>query len=197
MGRNDNLFIESDLARCVSALRGLTGLLRAPPLHRGSAGRHHHRRAAQDRPEAAVIDWQPSEINETLRPIAEHISVAVAEAFVREFGGMRLLIPVNWREDHILNALGEETARLVIAEFAGELITVPRSVATQAARIGRARQMRGTGATVNEIARALGLSHRAAQEHVAGRAVSVQPRRRPKDERQIDIEDILRGKPAA
>lgn len=138
------------------------------------------------------IVWRARDLNEAMRPVAEHISVEAAEAVVHHFGGTRIHVPQVWRDDSWLNVLGEALAREMIAHFAGEVICVPRSLPTSAARVAKARELREGGATVNQIARALGLSFRAAQEHLdprrTGRKVA---KGRIADDRQTDLIDLL------
>ena len=139
-----------------------------------------------------TVTWRPRDLNETIRPVAEHLSVAAAEAVVAHFGGTRIHIPQTWREDSWLNALGEELAREMIAHFAGETICVPLSLATSEARVAKARELREGGLTVNEIARALGLSFRAAQEHLDPRRTGRKAAKgRIVDSRQTDLIDLI------
>lgn len=138
------------------------------------------------------VEWRIRDLVKSLRPVAQEIGVDGARRVVTEYGGMRLHISPTWHDGHILAALGEDAARKLIARFAGEVLTIPKSLVTAEARIAKAAELRQAGYTVNAIARALDLSHRGAQEHLAGTQRRAGPRgRQPKDPRQIDIDDLL------
>ena len=140
-----------------------------------------------------VVEWVPDDLNEAIRPVADHLGIDVARRMVEVFGGMRIHVPKVWRPGHLLAALGEETATAFIRQFAGEVICVPKSLVTTPARVAKARALREAGHTVNVIARALGLSHRGAQEHLMARGTLTGPARRGRlvDDRQIDLEDLI------
>lgn len=136
-----------------------------------------------------MIEWRVADLHKALRPIARRLGVPAAEAMVAHFGGTRIHVPKSWRAGHPLTAVGDDLSKELAYHFAGEVLRIPVTLTEPEARVAKAQELRKAGFTVNEIARALGLSHRAAQEHLSGTVV--RGRRRPRDERQIDIDDFL------
>ena len=122
---------------------------------------------------------------EPLKAVAETVGLDIAEALAALYPGQRLYVPHSWRPDSPLGALGEEKGLRLVKGFGGDEIIVPvRAVETQA-RWDEIRRLAAKGATVNEIASAVGLSYRRVQQVLAEQPVA-RPRRRV-DPRQIDL----------
>lgn len=129
------------------------------------------------------------DLAESLQPVAAELGVPAALALVQHFGGMRVAVPVHWREGHDLNAIGEEAAKRLCAAFARDRLEVPLSAWSPAGRQRLIREMEKSGSTRSQIARALGISWRTATD--GGKALLTSRPRRGSDVRQTDLEEWI------
>lgn len=129
------------------------------------------------------------DLAESLQSVAAELGVPAALSLVQHFGGMRVAIPVHWREDHDLNAIGEDSAKRLCAAFARDRLEVPLSAWSPAGRQRLIREMELRGSTRSQIARALGISWRTATD--GGKALLTSRPRKVSDDRQTDLMDWL------
>lgn len=134
-------------------------------------------------------------LQKSLIDIAESLGMETASALVEHFGGGRVWIPQQWREDHPLNIIGEDRARQLCEHFGPSGLDVPKSLIAHEARFGVIRQLEKEGVSRLEIARRLGLTDRTIRRDLRRSGASrVTSRRATRfiDPRQIDLEDLLK-----
>ncbi len=78
-------------------------------------------------------------------------------------GGQRLYVPKKWRPGGPFGELGEEVGRKLCEAYNGECLEFPNRPMTADARKQIAREMKASGAMVNQIARRLGCTERHAR----------------------------------
>lgn len=137
-----------------------------------------------------MIEPRVDDFLDSLQPIAEQMDPAVVMDLVTHFAGRRLYVPKQWRADLDLNVLGEERARRLCELFGPDRIDIARSPFTRRALQRFAKDLAGRGMRAGEIAHSLGVSYRTI-ERIATGSILTKARRRPVDERQIDIVDWL------
>lgn len=123
--------------------------------------------------------WSDNE-NPTLDDLARLIGPDLAEKLSVDFGGTRLYIPRNpGQHAPITVSIGIDAARLVGERFGGERCLVP----VRAGRRARILSLREAGESVSAIARRIGCTERHVYDVLRER----------RDDRQMDIEDLLRS----
>jgi len=138
-----------------------------------------------------TIEPRVGDFLDSLQPIASELGPALVVDLVKHFAGSRLYVPARWRDDLKLNAVGEERARRLCEMFGPERIDIPRIPWTPAAIRRFARELADRKLTASEIAREIGISYRTIERALSGTPVLTGRRRRPTDERQIDLVDWL------
>lgn len=133
---------------------------------------------------------------QSMRNVADHCGMDVAQELVRVFGGCRIWVPLKWRPDHYLNRIGETHAQALVGTFGNTSLDIPRQLLTVAGRAQVIDRLTREGLTQMEIARMLGCSQRAISRHQRGHLTNMPPtmkrRGRMADPRQIDLEDLLK-----
>jgi hypothetical protein len=110
-------------------------------------------------------------------------------------GGKRIYIPREIRpNDPLTLAMGADAARAISAAYGGEYVEFPKGAA--AVRLHLVIGLTQNRASANEIAKAMKITYRQARRlRKLARAMKGLPpikvRERPRDPRQIDIEDYL------
>lgn len=118
------------------------------------------------------------------------------QALSEVFGGKQIKIPKRCGDDHpLVQAGGRAVADAICAAFAPDQVEFPRGGKTL--RMWIAATMLDEGATMNELVAALRISHREARrlkkkiEKGGGTITAPAPKSRPRDPRQMDIEDLV------
>lgn len=134
-----------------------------------------------------------------LQPIASEIGVQAARDLVSQFGGTRLYVPKHWRPELAFNAvIGESLGQQLCQLFGPERIEMPIVAFTKAGAVRIAQALHTEGRLHNEIARELGMSRRNVTRLLSGApAPLTRGRKRVRDERQVDLEELLRALPKA
>lgn len=140
-----------------------------------------------------MIEPKTKDLLDGLQPLASELGVDVVLQLVKHFGGVRLYVPVTWRDDLAFNAiLGEEMARRLCTLFGPEQIDIPFAPWTSAAIVRFVAELDRQGRSVSEIALTLGVSYKRVQRARSGRPTPPERRRGP-DPRQINLIDWLNG----
>ncbi len=137
-----------------------------------------------------MIEPRVGDFLDSLQPIASEMSPAVVLDLVKHFAGRRLYVPGRWREDLDINILGDDCARRLCELFGPERIDIARCPYTRRALQRFAKELAEQGMRSGEIAHSLGVSYRTI-ERIATSTILTKARRRPVDERQIDLVDWL------
>lgn len=120
------------------------------------------------------IDQLPPQAAE----IAEVVGVEPALRLVKAWGGVRLYVPQQMPEDHLLvSTLGRAEADALAARYGGETIQIPRCLhALRAVRNGEIRRARAAGASPALLALRHGLTERQVYAILAAAAQPVDDR---------------------
>jgi len=134
-----------------------------------------------------------SALPKTLAEIAEACGMDVAEALVEHFGGVRIWVPAKPSADCPLAVIGEERLARLVSYLGGTGLSVPLELLTPASRRALIRELDAKGLQQSVIARQLRCSQRIVRDELWRRG---KPRSRAflrrKDDRQIDLEDLLK-----
>jgi hypothetical protein len=97
-----------------------------------------------------------------LRELARVLGDADALRLIGQHGGARVSVPTKARDDHPLRmALGVEAFERLVAEYAGEMITLPKGDAyLRELRHDQVRQCREQGLKIDDIAEVTGYTRR-------------------------------------
>lgn len=107
--------------------------------------------------EAITVEELPA----SLRELVEVIGLPAALALVEHWGGIRLWVPVELRDDHPLIArLGRDAAERLVQHYAGETISVPRCAAALRRMRDRRIRERYQHETAASLAREYGCTER-------------------------------------
>ena len=130
-----------------------------------------------------------------LRHIHDTGGIDAVLALTKAFGGKRVFIPSRpVGVHHPLAIAGEKVAQMLVDEFGGEHVEFTAGRAY--VRLLIARKVIAEKGSNNEIADAAGVSWRRAKQLRRmirkGKTTPTQGRPRIRDDRQIDIEDLLK-----
>ncbi|MCA0425646.1 MAG: hypothetical protein LCH61_20450 [Proteobacteria bacterium] len=138
-----------------------------------------------------MIQPRVSDFIESLQPVASEVGVETARELVKYFGGTRLFIPQHWTADLNINVIGETVAKQLCRLFGPERIAIPMTPFKLEAQKRFTDELRESGCSNSEIARALGVSYRTVTRMSSGTALLTRKRHRLLDDRQIDLEELL------
>lgn len=97
----------------------------------------------------------------SVRDIGETYGLSLVFKLVREYGGVRLLVPMELTEGHeMIERLGQEDAQKVFEHCRGDRIDVPRSLVSKKCRDEMVSRMQADNARQADIARACGCTDR-------------------------------------
>ena len=110
------------------------------------------------------MDVDIDQLPQTAAEISEIVGIDAALRLVEAWGGVRLYVPREMPDDHLLvSTLGREEAELFAEHYGGEAIQVPRCLtALRSVRNARIRKDRESGASIALLA----LRHRLTERQV-------------------------------
>jgi hypothetical protein len=147
---------------------------------------------------ALMITPRVKDFVDGLQGIADFIGADAARAISTHFGGTKLYVPRNWREDIDINVIGVEEAQKLCRHFGAERIDVPLMPFTAEALRRFVSALRAENRSNAEIARAIGVSWRTVTRMGQNAPPLTKGRVRVSDERQSDLEAWLKlGKSSA
>lgn len=130
----------------------------------------------------------------SVEEVADICDMETALALVEYFGGCRFYVPTKWREDHELNIIGEDKAKMLIERLGGGELSLPKSPFSTWGLRKMVKMLSCNGLKQRSIARKLNITMKTVRNIQSNNRTSVTIKGRPvflDNPNQLDLEDYL------
>lgn len=130
----------------------------------------------------------------SVEEVADICDMETALALVEHFGGCRFYVPTKWRDDHELNIIGEDKAKMLIERLGGGELSLPKSPFSTWGLRKMVKLLSCNGAKQRDIARKLNITMKTVRNIQSNNRPSVTIKGRPvflNNPNQLDLEDYL------
>lgn len=133
-------------------------------------------------------------LNSSVKEVADLCDLETALLLIEEFGGCRFYVPTKWREDHELNIIGEDRAKMLIERLGGGELSLPKSPFSSIGLRKMVKLLLNDGLRQRDIARRLNITMKTVRNIHNNRYPTVTIKGKPaylKKQTQLDLVDYL------